>query len=500
MTDFPFKTKPFDHQLKIFEERRHLETDCLFLEQGTGKTKCVLDLAADLYLDGKINALLIVAPPGVQRNWVTDEIPAHLIDSVAQGASLFCWSSQKASTQRHERATEALLKHRGLTVLAISYDAFMTKRGKDFVWKFLRDRKVLYVLDESTRIKTPGAKRTKSILASAKYAKHRRILTGTPATNRPFDVYTQIRFTHPDLWKKNGMGDFYAFKTFFGVFEKKMAFNATKGVNYEYDSLTGYQNLPILKRLLDQVSVRVLKDDVLDLPPKLYSKQYYEMTAEQKRLYAEIVTDFLGLLADGREVSAPLAITRLLRLQQTLCGYLPTHRLDDDGYLLPDLELVSLTEGNPRLDLLMEICEDTPHKAIIWARFQRDIDLILKGLADRKLIAVRYDSRVKEDERAENKARFRTGDAQFFVGNPQAGGTGLTLSEAKTVIYYNNTFDLDTRLQSEDRAHRAGLKHPVQYIDLIAEDTIDIYILEQLRNKIDIASTITGDKLKQWVL
>ena len=487
-----FKTKPFDHQRAIFEKRSDLEGDCLFLEQGTGKTKCAIDNFAYLYLQGKIDGVLILAPNGVQRNWITDEIPAHLCDEVARQTRSMCWQSSRAGTKRHEREAEEILRHKGLAVMAMGYEAFMSAKGKVFAKQFLTGKKVFYVLDEATRIKTPGAKRTKTVLASAKYAKYRRILTGTPAANGPFDVYSQVRFAHPDFWKKNGLGDFFAFKTFFGLFEK--GFNSATGQSF--DSLVGYQNLEQLHKMLDRISVRVLKDDVLDLPPKLYTVRYFEPSREQMRIYNQLVGDFIAYLSDGREVAAPLAIVRLLRFQQVLCGYLPTNKLDKDGYLLSEMELVRLDE-NPRLRLLEEICEDTPHKAIIWARFTEDIDQIME-LLGRK--AVRYDGRVSDKDRAAAKIAFQSGDAQFFVANPAAAGEGLTLHSAKTVIYYNNTFKLSERLQSEDRAHRAGLKHAVQYIDIAAQDTVDEDVLQALRSKIDVASEITGDKLKEWVL
>lgn len=492
MSGFEFKVVPFDHQRKIFEERRYLEGDALFLEQGTGKSKVCLDQIAAHYLDGLIDAALILAPNSVKLNWVTDEVPAHLHEGVAAKTEVFCWSSQKASTNAHQRALEALLTYPGLSILVMNYEGFMSSKGKAFAKRFLTKRKVFYVLDESRRIKTPGAKRTKTILASAQYAAYRRILTGTPYSQGPFDIYAPIKFIWPDFWKRNGLGDFYAFKTFFGIFEK--GFNGQTGK--EYDSLVGYQNLDTLHRLMQKISVRVLKEDVFDLPPKLYSTRYYEPTKEQRRMYSDLVDDFLAILSDGREVAAPLAIVRLLRLQQVLCGYAATNKLDGD-ILSPEMELVDLKEGNPRLDLLREICEDTPHKAIIWARFKRDIDKIAEMLGDR---AVTYDGRVKDAQRIENKKAFQEGDAQFFVANPAAAGEGLTLHAAKTVIYYNNTFKLDERLQSEDRVHRAGLKHAVQYIDLVAPDTIDVEVLNALKQKIDVSSVITGDRLREWVV
>ena len=196
----------------------------------------------------------------------------------------------------------------------------------------------------------------------------------------------------------------------------------------------------------------------------------------------------MAFLDSGDTITAPLALVQLLRLQQITCGFVPT----DDG----DLE--EFGGNNPRLDLLEEICDGLGHKAIIWGRFRRDIDLIMKRLGKK---AVRYDGSTSDDDRAAAKIAFQDPESeiQFFVGNPAAAGTGLTLHQARTVIYASNSFKLTDRLQSEDRAHRIGQEHPVAYIDLIAPDTVDEHIVRALRDKQDIAAILTGDGLKDWI-
>jgi len=203
-------------------------------------------------------------------------------------------------------------------------------------------------------------------------------------------------------------------------------------------------------------------------------------------VYKEIKDEALTFLATGEMLTAPLAIVRMLRLQQVTCNYLPTETGD---YL-------DLAPNNPRLRCLETLLEEVTHGCIIWARFRRDIDLICEMLGDK---CVRYDGAVKDDARAQAKQRFQSGGAQFFVGNPAAAGMGLTLTAARTVVYYNNDFRLATRLQSEDRAHRIGQEHPVEYVDIMAPNTIDGHIVRALRNKVNIASVVTGDNLKEWI-
>jgi SNF2 family DNA or RNA helicase len=245
-----------------------------------------------------------------------------------------------------------------------------------------------------------------------------------------------------------------------------------------------------LNKIIKESSSRVLKDEVLDIPAKLYSKRYFEMTKEQQRVYQELRDEYITILQSGEVVTAALAIVRLLRQQQITCGYLPTQDDEEEPFQL-------IGEKNPRLDLLREICEGLPHKTMIWARFSKDIDMIMDMLGDE---AVRYDGKINEDERAENKLRFQKDPKiKWHVGNPSVGSEGLTYTMAKSVVYYNNSFKLLDRLQSEDRCHRAGQTDHVNYIDIAAQGTVDEHIIRNLVKKVDIASQITGDQLKEWL-
>jgi len=563
--EYPFKTEPFNHQREEWLRSREEEARAIFWEQGTGKSKLTIDTACWLWMRGLIDGVLVVAPNGVHRNWVEKEIPDHVPDEVIKHVRAFHYQSPKADTKWHKQAVKAVIEHKGFAWLTISYEAFMTASGKRALIDFFDKRRLLYVLDEAHYIKTPTAERTKSILRSAKYAPFRRVLTGTPIAQGPFDAYSQIKFLIDDYWKQNRLGTFTEFKQHFGIWKKgwnPTAFNpkTKKNDGNEYDVLVGYRRLDDLNALLQPVSSRVTKDDVLDLPPKLYSKRFFPMTPEQGKLYRQLRDEYIVWLETGgierdaaavaaepspdacptclgkREVEsdgfiypcpdcgdapdlgaegttpviAALAITRLLRLQQITCGYLPTDDEAEPVYTIPG--------PNRRLDLLCELIEESQHKVIVWARFQMDITLIMDALRERGISAVRYDGLVNDDERADAKARFQgerplyhngqvvgreavppEEQARVFVGNPAAGATGLTLTAAKTVIYYSNSFKLIDRLQSEDRAHRIGQTNNVLYIDLVAEDSVDEKVVEALRNKFNVASQITGDRLKDWL-
>lgn len=483
---YQFHTKPFAHQEEVWAQSRDLKAFAAFWEQGTGKSKLTIDTLGHLYTEGEVDGAIIVAPNGVHRNWITDELPTHLSPDIPLLSHAY--SAPSAGTKRHQAEVAALLGHRGLPLLAISYDAWMTDTGKKAVWNMMRKRRCLLALDESHRIKTPSARRTRSILAGGKHAPYRRVLSGTPVTNGPFDIYTQVSFLDPDFWRRElDIGSFTAFKAFFGVWDK--GWNDAQ--QREFDMLVGYQNLDQLAAAIKLISSRVTKDDVLDLPPKLFTKRYYEMSPAQRRVYDSVENEFMAWLDSGELVTAPLAITRMLRLQQVLCGYIPVDGEDEPTELIE-------RDKNPRLKLLRDTMEDVNGKTIIWATWTRDIEMILHMLREMGRNPVRYDGRVSDDERQRAKDAFKHGDATDFVANSQMS-EGLTLNEAKTTIYYNNSYKLIDRLQTEDRNHRIGQNDHVTYIDLVCPGTRDERAIDALVAKLDVANVIMGDKQKGWI-
>jgi SNF2 family DNA or RNA helicase len=483
MTDYPWRTPPYSHQREWWDKTKDTAAWGVLWEQGTGKSKLTIDTVSHLFLAGKIDGLVVLAPNGVHRNWVLNELPTHLPKVVEKKVRTLYWQSGKAANKSAKAEAESVLKAPGLSVLAMSYHGIMTEAGDKYLHKFLTTRRCAMVLDESARIKNPRAKWTMRVLARGKAAIYRRILTGTPVSNSPFDVYAQLAFLKPDIWHSIGCSTYLAFKSFFGVWQDRVDPRSGR----PFRDLVRYRNLEKLAEIVATITCRVLKEDVLDLPPKVYVTRYFDMTAEQKRMYAEMSDSYEIRHASG-EVTAMLAIVQLLRFQQIVSGFLTT----DEGVTIP-------LADNPRLALLREVVEDTQGKMIVWAKFKADIDLIQKALAEDGLEVVRYDGSTSAQNRQEAVERFQNGTAQVFLANPAAASEGLTLHAARTVIYFNNSFKLTDRLQSEDRAHRIGQKVSVTYIDLVAADTVDEGIVEALRNKLDIASSITGDRLKEWI-
>lgn len=495
LQDYEPKTEPFDHQARLFRETRDLPGHAVLWEQGTGKTKPTIDIFCSLFEDGEIDAVIVVAPNGVHRNWINDELPTHLPDRLHKRTRTMYWQTQKAATNWHTDQFDNLIKHRGLAIFCISYNGFMTKKGKNAVWKFLKRRRCFYILDEAHNVKTPKAKRTRSIIASGKYCDRKRILTGTPG-DKPFDLYSQLRFIDPGIWHRHQMGSFQAFKQRYGEWFTRSEAKAELGYDPGYDKLIRYRNLDELAEILASVSDRVLKEDVLDLPPKLYTKIYFEMTPKQKAMYDELRDQLELELESGLVIDGTMAIVRLLRLQQITCGYAVA---DSDE----PVELCDKT--NPRLDATVDYFKELPHQSIIWCRFTHDIDQLVDALGvDR---CARYDGRLSDDECERSKQAFNAGDMQHFVANSAKGSEGLTLNVAKTTGVYSNTYKLLQRLQLEDRNHRFGQDGAdhgeagfgVLYADVVCPGTVDEPMIAALRDKFDIASQLNGDRLREWI-
>ena len=475
--NYKFKTKPYKHQLTALEKSWNKETYAYFMEMGTGKTKVLIDNMSMLYDKGKINGALIIAPKGVVKTWYEQELPTHLPNHIENVSVLW----QPNITKKQQEKLESLYEiETALHILVMNVEAFSTEKGVKFASKFLNSHKVLMAIDESTTIKTPTAKRTKNIIGLGKYAKYRRVMTGSPITKNPLDLYTQCEFLDPYLLD---FASYYAFRNRYA--EMKTMHLRGRSIQVVH----AFQNLSELSDKLQPFSYRVLKEDCLDLPPKNFIKRHITLTPEQKKVYEQMKKHALATL-NGKVTSTMTVLTQLMRLHQITCG----HFTADDGSVQ--------TINSNRITELLNILEETEGKAIIWANYQKDITQIVKSIEKEygPGSVVDYYGLTAQEDRQDNIRQFQSDPkCRFLVGTPSTGGYGITLTAANTVIYYSNGYDLEKRLQSEDRAHRIGQKKNVTYIDIIAEDTVDEKIVKALRNKINIASEVLGEELKDWI-
>ncbi len=476
--NYKFKTKPFDHQLKALEMSWDKKVFAYFMEMGTGKSKVLIDNIAMLYDKGNINGVLIVAPKGVYKNWYDSEIPTHIPDHVEK--KMVLWQSNITASKQKE--LDVLFKtDEDLHVLIMNVEAFSTKKGTQFAKKFLSCHTTLMAIDESTTIKSPTANRTKSIIDLGRDVKYKRILTGSPVTKSPLDLFTQCYFLDPWLLEQQS---YYAFKTKYAI-TKRIHVGARS-----VEIVVGYRNLGELSDKLKPFSYRILKDDCLDLPEKTFMKRIVRLTDEQEKVYKQMKQLALAEL-NGKLVTTASVLTQLMRLHQITSG----HFVANDG--------TTQILKNERLDELINVLNEIEGKAIIWAHYRYDIQIIVEALkkefGEKSVVTYYGDTSQDDRQKAIRDIQDKDSPVRFLVGTPQTGGYGITLTGANTMIYYSNGYDLEKRQQSEARIDRIGQTRHMTYIDIICENTVDEKIVEALRKKVNIASKVMGEELKDWI-
>ena len=476
--NYKFKTQPYKHQLDALQDSWDKENFAYFMEMGTGKSKVLLDNAAMLYDKGKINGLLIIAPKGVYKNWYDSEVPTHLPDHIFK--KMVLWKTSDKSKKQQQLLNTLFETGSEFHILLMNVEAFSKGDGAAFAYKFLSCHNAMVAIDESTTIKTPTSNRTKNILALREHAKYRRILTGSPVTKSPLDLFSQCEFLDPWLL---GHTSYWTFKARYAVTRKIQV------QGRQVEIVVGYRNLGELSEKIQPFSKRVLKDDCLDLPKKTFMKHVVEMTKEQKKVYKQMKEEAIAYL-DGKVLSSATVMTQLMRLHQITCG----HFTPDDGEI-KDLPCNRMTE-------LMDILENVHGKAVIWSHYTHDVKRIIEEI---KRVygedsVVDYFGQTTSEERSKNIKKFQNDDkCRFFVGTTHTGGYGITLTAASTMIYFSNGYDLEKRQQSEARIDRIGQTKPMTYIDIISEDTVDDRIVKALRSKINIANQIMGEDYKDWI-
>ena len=475
MWTYPYKTLPYEHQRNALKESAEKNSWAYFMEMGTGKTKVTIDNIAFLFLQRKIYASLIIAPKSVYTNWES-EIETHMPDIVKY--KIYKWNLDKS------RDYHNLEMSKDLKIFLINVEALSTKRGFEACVNYLKKNKLNFVaLDESTTIKNRSAKRTKNILALGKISHKKRILTGSPITKSPLDLFTQCQFLSPEL-----LG-FHSYLAFRNRYAEMTDIPVGSG---RYISVPKYyKRLEELEEKMKSFATRIRKDECLDLKPKVRTKRYIELDGEGRKIYDRLRTSALAIVEDST-ISFSNKLTEIIKLHQVCNGFTK----DDDGKILK--------LHKSKLNALEETLEETDGKVIIWANYLYNIHEIKEFLIDKygKESTVSIYGEVSVADRKKAVERIQTDDkCRFLVGNPTTGGFGLTLTACNTVIYYSNNYNLEVRKQSEDRAHRMGQKGTVVYIDIVAKNTLDEAIMKSLTSKGKLAAKTLGEEdLKDWLL
>lgn len=489
---YEYKTKPFAHQKEGLHRSGALSRApkaafAWLMEMGTGKSKTDCDESGIMFSLGLIDTWIIFAPKGVYNNWIKPggELETHM----GIPYTAVKWEAGGGNTANKKRLERLLSPAMSLRILVINIESISSgKVAMGYLEKLIASsaknqqgrHKIKISIDEATRIKNHDSTRTKNAIMLGLKVAYRRTLTGSPITKSPLDAYGQFTFLDPAIL---GYNSFFPFRAKYAVM-REMSFGSRK-----VKMVTGYRNQEELKSRIADHSFRVLKEDCLDLPPKLYSIKEVELTDQQMTAYIQMRDEALTQLGDTF-TTAQNAITILSKLQQIVCG----HVKDNEG-------VVHRLATN-RIDSLLETIEETSSDVIIWSRYREDVQRIVEALHKEygEYSVAQYHGGNTKSRDAEAERFVNDSNCRFIVATQQSGGYGNTWLNGRETIYYSNYEDLELRLQSEDRPHRAGQTNPCHYTDLIAPGTIQVKLVKSLRAKMDIADSILGDNPREWLL
>ena len=483
-----FLKEPFKHQKDAVASCHNTDMHnyAYLMEMGTGKTlTALIDL---LLLNNKdiVECAVVLAPKSVYRNWMKE---INTFISSDYDYKVNTWEPSMIDPYTKENlSTEKFFvagRESKLHVFLMNIESLSTPKGMNYLSAFLSRKdlsRTMMIVDESTTIKTPTAKRTKNLIKITKDIAYKRILTGTPVTKSPLDIYTQFAFLDTKIL---GQSNYYAFRARYA----KIINRPTSGGRH-FPLITGYQRLEELEEKIYTHAFRVKKEECTDLPDKVYQKRFVTMSEKQLVAYESLRRNAMFIFNDKTTTSVN-RLSQIVKLHQVCCGF----TINDNG------EIHDVP--NKRYDELLNVLEEVDGKVIIWANYRHNIETITQKLKDKygdtKAASFFGDTENQVRMDLVNNFQDQDHDLTYLVANPKTGGYGITLTASHTVVYFSNNYDLEIRLQSEDRAHRIGQKNKVTYVDFVCQGTVDEKILTALKNKVDIASQVMGDELKSWI-
>ena len=417
-------------------------------EQGLGKTLTCLVAFWLVREQGHASRLLVVCPNSLKHTWKNEVgrfFPSWTI-SIASGYK---------STRQRAYDAEA-------DIYIVNYESARSDQAD--LRLLMRRTPTVLACDESHHAKNGASRTARSLIFVRTAAERVWVMSGTPVPNRLDDAYSQVFLA--DGGRTLGTSDDFARR--YG-----------KGVDQQ-------RAVTELKRALGPILMRRTKEEVLDLPPRVFEERYVELRGEQRALYDSFRTDVVkyieGMSPTDFEAARTSVLVRLLRLSQIAAN---------PRLVAPDFKGTSAKEAE--LDLVLEdLVGANGRKVVLWSYHVRSIEEFLGRYARFKPVAV-Y-GKVGIDERAKAVDHFQNDpDTMLFVGNPQAAGVGLTLTAAHFAVYESLSWRYDLYAQSLDRIHRIGQSNSVTCISILAADTIDEAVLRRLHAKRDVAAKVLGD-------
>jgi SNF2 family DNA or RNA helicase len=473
------------HQTIGKDRMRGRRVFALLMAMRTGKTKTALDDFGEMELAGEAKDLHVMAPKGSYRVWL-QQIREHASEDLLTRARVHVWETKGGVD--HDFALREFMRSADPKVPRIliqNIESLVTERARDLTVNFVGQRHAEVVVDESTIIKTHNIARTKFMLRRVKpLSSYRRILSGLPAPRDPLDLFCQFYFLDSRILRCT---NYYEFKARYAITRRIPVPNTRLGY---VDIVVGFQYVDEIAELIAPHSYRIKLDDIVELPVK-YEQWEVEMTPEQRRIYVKLREEAIAELeVPGTFVSGAMVVVRMLRLHQLLMGYV----VDQNG--------VHREIDENRTQALLDLLAEYDGKAVIWCSYDYSVRKIAAALEKEygAEAVARFWGR-NANVREEEDRRFTQEDkCRFMVATPGSGGRGRKWDVANLVVYYSNTDNLEHRDQSEERAKDMHKEATTLYVDLVVKGTVDEKIIRALRQKINLAATITGDDYREWLI
>lgn len=465
------RLEQYKHQQAEYDHRGD-RARAYFWQMRTGKSKMVIDNACWLAGQGEIDGVLVLAPNGVHLNWTRKELPTHMWNEFNYNALAWRFSQRDMPEQFKAFIDDCAFVD--LSWFAINLESMTRPEIKNALRRFERlCPNFLLVVDESHHFRRPGAKRTARARAIARRAKYVRILSGTSLDNSALHAFSQF-----ELLEKGALGftRFDDFKEHYATFKTLR----TRG-NRKYEALDSYKNLDELKERMAPFTSVVLREDCDDLPDLIPDQRLIEPSNRQVTLYRALLKMDLHELEEI-DIYSPLdGGAKMNKLQQVLSGFV----YDDAGK--PKV----LPGGNPRLEALAEELELDDCRCVVWCRFTQDILFVADMLRKKGITFTEYHGKMNQDVREEGYLNFQRDDGpRVLIGQPQAGGEGLDMSQASKIIWYTQISDNIVRTQANERATKIGGKS-IQLIDFLVPDSVDEYYLGLIADKRSVADDVS---------
>lgn len=482
----PSGRQPFNHQKVMREAVISLSNAAILGEPGTGKTFSVAQGLEWRFRRNHIDRAIVVCPVSLIDNWER-EINDHTM-LCAVGLSQ---ASSKAKLH------ELDLNWNTNQVFIINYES--VHAIQEYLDMHLDWHRVAIVADETTKIKSPHAKRSRVMHLLGRKARYKYMLTGTPVTQGAHDIFSQYKFL--DGGETFGLSN----KRFIEKYFWRNSYARGPG---QLEPQPGA--IDTISDLMFSKGVRFTKKECLDLPEKMWSRRIVRLPEYQKEIYNRIQIDALLKIEDtDLEVSAPIVLVEMLRLAQVTSGHVngKRHKTEQEimveminegkGYVDPEVKETVYFKEQPKIEMLKNVLKDElEHESVVvWSRFIPERKLIKDMLIENKIPFTSFDTHGRQ----EAVDLFQDGKVKVFVGNPASGGHGITLTAASHMIFMSNSFSLEQRTQAEDRIHRIGQRTNCHYIDIVVDNSIDDKVLNRLRDKFDVATTITRDGARAFL-